>query len=134
MKKLLSLMIVAVAVVALTACGGDEETSAPDAEETSAEVVDVNVEAGDKEFTIVATNFDYVSDEELVVKKGDKVTLHIENEEGVHGLDIPSFGIQGGAGETVEFEATEAGTHEILCSIPCGAGHNDMKINLVVVD
>ena len=135
MKKLFTLLMAVTVVVALAACGGDEDTSAPAVDETPADVtVDVNVDAGDKEFTIVATNFDYVSDQELVVKKGDKVTIHIDNQEGAHGLVIPGFDVQGGVGETVEFEATETGTYEILCSIPCGAGHNDMKINLVVVD
>lgn len=135
MKKLLFLLLTAITVVALTACGSNDDAAAPSADEPAADVVvDTNVEAGDKEFTIVATNFDYVSDQDLVVKKGDTVTIHIDNQEGVHGLEIPDFGIKGGVGETVVFEATEAGTFEILCSIPCGTGHNDMKINLVVVD
>ncbi|MDQ0257900.1 cytochrome c oxidase subunit 2 [Evansella vedderi] len=133
MKKLLTLLLATTLIFVLAACGNDEETesNATDEEEV---VADVEVEAGDKEFTITATNFDFNSEEELVVKKGDNVTIHIVNEEGVHGLEIPELNISGGVEETIQFEATEAGTFEILCSIPCGEGHDDMVINLVVVD
>ncbi|MDG5785878.1 cytochrome C oxidase subunit II [Evansella sp. AB-P1] len=133
MKKLLTLMLSATILVSLAACGNDGEAEANTAELEEI-TVDKEVEAGDKEFTITATNFDFTIDEELVVKKGDNVTIHIVNEEGVHGLEIPGFNVTGGLEETIQFEATETGTFEILCSIPCGDGHHDMSINLVVVD
>lgn len=149
MKKFYLLAAVGFLTVSLSACGNSGASEDPEVAETTentegvveeaeaTEAVTENVsevEAGDKEFTITATNFDLVSDEELIVKKGDNVVIHVENAEGVHGIGIKEFGVSGGVGESIEFVATEAGTFEIICSIPCGAGHNDMVITLTVVE
>lgn len=144
MKKLFTLMMTVTVVAVLAACGGNEEVE-PATEETPVEVeadtednADVEdgaeAKAGNKEFTLTATNFEFASDIELVVNKGDLVTIHLTNEEGVHGLAIEEFDAVGGPGETIEFEATEAGTFELKCAVQCGAGHDDMKTSLVVVD
>lgn len=138
MKKLLTFMMTITMVAVLAACGGNNEpVDEPVTEEAPAEVdaeVDAEVEAGNKEFTINATNWEFASDIELEVNKGDLVTINLTNEEGVHGIAIEEFDVVGGPGETIEFEATETGTFELKCAIQCGDGHDDMKTSLVVVD
>ncbi|WNF38751.1 cytochrome C oxidase subunit II [Bacillaceae bacterium IKA-2] len=142
MKKLLTLMMTVTVVAVLAACGGNENAE-PATEEAPVEVDaeagneagnEAEAEAGHKEFTVTATNFEFTSDIELVVNKGDLVTIHVTNEEGVHGIAIEEFDAVGGPGETIEFEATEAGTFELVCSVQCGEGHDDMKTSLVVLD
>ncbi|QOY34965.1 cupredoxin domain-containing protein [Anaerobacillus isosaccharinicus] len=132
MKKLVHMIISLTVVATLVACGGDKDTAAPATETPAA--VETNVEAGDKEFTITAKNFEFETSQDLVVKKGDQVTIKLDNVEGAHGLEIAGYDIKGGVAETITFEATKSGTFEVVCSIQCGAGHDDMKINLVVVD
>jgi heme/copper-type cytochrome/quinol oxidase subunit 2 len=88
------------------------------------------------EFEVVARQFEFVPSR-LEVRQGDKVRILVRSEDRNHGLGIRKFKVNkivpaSGKVVTIEFEAKEAGTFEILCSESCGNGHKDMKGTLVV--
>lgn len=119
----------------LAACGGnnssdpvedtDTNNSAGQTDESSSD------EATSNNVDIIATNWDFDQDE-YVVTAGEEVKLTLTNDEGMHGIVIDGLDVQvDGDGETT-FTATEPGEYSILCSIPCGQGHNDMVSTLIV--
>lgn len=125
MKKMkLSLLLVAVValVLALSACGGKSEDASGNAASATGEV---------KEVTINGTNFEW-DQKEIKVKKGDTVKLTLVNKEGMHGIEIPDLKVKLDKAGTVEFVAGKTGTFDYVCSIMCGAGHNDMVGKLIV--
>jgi cytochrome c oxidase subunit 2 len=70
---------------------------------------------------------------------GQPTTLRIISSEGVHGikssdLDIAATTIMPDKTTEVTFTPKKAGTYVIHCNIPCGAGHEDMKLTIVVKD
>lgn len=72
------------------------------------------------------------------VAEGERIRLLVKSADGVHGIGIRKFGVsklvpRGGKPVTIDFEASAAGTYEILCSEECGDGHDDMKGTLVVI-
>lgn len=72
----------------------------------------------------------------LAVKKGEKVTLRLHGESGVHGFAVPDLGInqtvRPGEVVSVEVPTGKAGSYRFFCSVPCGKGHIDMKGMLTV--
>lgn len=81
--------------------------------------VDENMEA--RPIVIEAFNYEY-SLKEIMVKKGEKIKLIIENIDGFHDLKIDELNIDSGRferGETreVEFFATKSGEFEFYCSV-----------------
>ena len=74
-----------------------------------------------QEFTVVGSNFQFVPNE-LKVKKGDKVKIIFQNQDGTHNLRIDALNvttkvIQGGETDSVEFTADKTGKFEYYCSI-----------------
>ena len=70
---------------------------------------------------------------EYRVKQGESVRLVLKNVSGVHGIEIAAFDIklEGDAlQQDVVFD--QPGEYDIICSIPCGIGHADMKAKLIV--
>lgn len=89
-------------------------------------------EDGKPRLTITASNFQF-DQAEYRVKKGDTMEIALKNKEGVHGVDIAQLGILlSGKDLTKEVTFDKAGTYDIVCAIPCGAGHVDMKAKLIV--
>jgi heme/copper-type cytochrome/quinol oxidase subunit 2 len=89
------------------------------------------------EFEVIARQFEFAPSR-LEVPQGAKVRIQVRSEDRTHGFSIRKLRIDkivpaSGKGVTIEFEAKEAGTFEILCSESCGDGHKDMKGSLVVV-
>lgn len=122
-------------ILVLAACGGnnssdpvedtDTNNSAGQTDDSSSD------EATSNNVDIIATNWDFDQDE-YIVTAGEEVKLTLTNDEGMHGIVIDGLDIQvDGDGETT-FTATEPGEYSILCSIPCGQGHNDMVSTLIV--
>ena len=73
----------------------------------------------------------------LKVQPGDKVILHIFNEDTYdHGFAIDVFGVNKRLfpqrTTTVEFQATLPGKYKFYCSVPCGQGHYDQIGTLMV--
>lgn len=88
-----------------------------------------------KEFDVEAYKFGY-SPDRIIVKKGDTVRLHATSKDVPHGVLIKEYGInervEKGKVTDIEFVADKAGAFDIRCSVYCGAGHRDMKAQLVV--
>lgn len=142
MKKMLTILLIGLFTLVLAACGsgeGEPKTNTDDSTngaDTNVTEDVINVEAGDKEFTITATNWEFTTDKELIVKKGDKVTITLVNNEGMHAIGNDELGLVINADEPVEFTADKVGEFELLCSIICGPmdDHDAMKITLKVVE
>ena len=80
---------------------------------------------------VMAKDFEY-DKKEIHVKKGDKVRLTLQSDDGGHGLTIPAFNVNIQGNKTVEFIASKTGTFEYHCSIFCGTGHAKMTGKLIV--
>jgi cytochrome c oxidase subunit 2 len=80
---------------------------------------------------VMAKDFEY-DKKEIHVKKGDKVRLTLQSDDGGHGLTIPAFNVNIQGNKTVEFIADKSGTFEYHCSIFCGTGHAKMTGKLIV--
>lgn len=133
MKKLGLLLITGALTLGLAACGGAEEETKT--EKTSEETVEAS-SSGAEEFTLTATNWEFSSDKELVIKKGTKVKINLVNEEGMHTIGNEELGINLTADAPAEFTAETTGEFELICSTICGAteDHDAMKISLKVID
>jgi cytochrome c oxidase subunit II len=139
MKKLGLLFITGALTLGLAACGGtEEEASTPEvSEETSASQEETVETTGDvQEFTINASNWEFSSDKELVVKKGTTVKINLVNDEGMHTIGNEELGINVTADAPAEFTADTTGEYDLICSTICGAmeDHDAMKISLKIVD
>ena len=97
----------------------DEDAMMEEDEASEKRVITVNVDRWS--FTPAA----------ITAKKGESVEVDIVGGTGTHGFTIPGLGISQtvNAGETVtvNLPTDTEGTFEFFCSIPCGAGHKDMR-------
>ncbi len=89
-----------------------------------------------KEVHIKAYNFGFTQDP-VTIKKGDHVKLIFTSTEGTHGVRIPDLGLSTkafseGEEQVLEFTATNVGTLNYFCNVPCGPGHREMQGQLVV--
>lgn len=137
MKKIGVVLLTGALAIGLAACGGKSEGVTPKTStETKTTVNPTDVQAGDKVFTITGKNWDFASDKELVVKKGDKVTINLKNGAGFHTIGNEELGIDVKADAPVTFTADKAGEYELSCTTVCGGeeDHTGMKIKLIVVE
>ncbi|WML42673.1 cupredoxin domain-containing protein [Neobacillus sp. PS3-40] len=127
MKRLVVLVIASVLMVLmLSACGSNtkqtDNSSTATTTATKGDVVEIKVTAKDFEF-----------DKKVIhVKKGDKVKITLQSDDGGHGLAIPDYNIDIQGNGSAEFTADKAGTFEYHCSLMCGAGHAKMTGKLIV--
>lgn len=96
-----------------------EPAASPSTQVAGATTADKN--PATQEFTVVGSNFKFVPSE-LRVKKGNKVKIVFQNQEGTHNLRLDEFNvttkvIQGGETDTVEFTADKLGQFAYYCSI-----------------
>ncbi|HME81587.1 MAG TPA: cupredoxin domain-containing protein [Candidatus Eremiobacteraceae bacterium] len=68
---------------------------------------------------------------------GETTVMHMTSSGGVHGIQSDDLGIPQTVikpGEFVDVSVTpkKAGTYVIHCTIPCGSGHGDMVLTIVV--
>lgn len=72
----------------------------------------------------------------ILAGRGEQVTVRVHGQEGIHSFAIPDLGINQRveAGETVEIKipTDRIGTFSFKCSVPCGAGHRDMKGSITI--
>jgi cytochrome c oxidase subunit II len=83
---------------------------------------------------LVASNFKF-DQAEYTVKAGETMKVSLKINEGIHAVQIKGDGVnieldKQNASKEVKFD--KPGTYEIICSLPCGAGHTDMKSKLIV--
>lgn len=127
MKKAIALVVGAALLFTLTACGGGSSNGAQGGSGAAVETSDPNP----TELTIVATNWAF-DQSEYRVNAGEPIHFSIENAEGYHGYEIKGLGINIEPGKDKQYTINEPGEYEIVCSIMCGAGHNDMVAKLIV--
>lgn len=77
--------------------------------------------------------------DKIKVLAGDKVVLHIYNEDTYdHGFAIDVFGVNKRlfprTTTLIEFVPTIKGSFKFYCSVPCGKGHYDQIGTLVVIE
>jgi heme/copper-type cytochrome/quinol oxidase subunit 2 len=88
-----------------------------------------------KEINLEAYQFAF-SPDTITVNKGDTVKIHATSRDVPHGVFIKEYGInkkvEKGKPADIEFVADKAGEFDILCSVYCGRGHQNMKGKLVV--
>ncbi len=82
-----------------------------------------------KVITIQASRWSYTPGT-ITVKKGEHVTLMMNNTDKGHGIAIPDLGVSGI--DSVEFTPDKAGTYEFHCPTFCGQGHQNMTGTLIV--
>lgn len=127
MKKILIFLMSVTVVMALAACGAKEEKAV----NTGASASPAAAAAG-QQVTLKATNYQF-DQKEYKVKKGQPVTITLDNSQGVHGAAIAEFDVKvDNNKKTVTFTPDKAGSYPIICSIMCGTGHAGMKSTLVV--
>jgi cytochrome c oxidase subunit 2 len=135
MKKLLTFVTAVALLTALSACGSNNTTaaSATPAASAAANTSTVPAASGDAQnVTIVATNFTF-DQKEYKVKAGQSVNLTLDSKEGFHGVRIAAFKVNLNKNDNkATFTPDKPGTYDIICSVPCGAGHTTMKAKLIV--
>ena len=104
-------------------------------EEIPEEIPEETITENIKEFNITAKKFEFIPDT-ITVSKGDTVKLHVTSIDVTHGFNLLAFKINENIlpGKTVdiEFIADRTGSFEILCSVFCGYGHDNMKGKFIV--
>jgi cytochrome c oxidase subunit 2 len=85
---------------------------------------------------VVAANWKFTP-ATIEMHVGETTVMHITSSEGVHGiqsddLGIPQTAIKPGGFVDVSVTPKKAGTYVIHCTIPCGNGHGDMVLTIVV--
>ncbi len=73
---------------------------------------------------------------QLLVQRGDTVTIHFQSLDAAHGLFIDGYGVdlhaEPGKSAELTFVADQPGKFKIRCSIPCGVLHPFMTGELQV--
>lgn len=137
MKKMIVWALAACLIFALSACGNKEtpQASAPSTGAAAGSTASGSAggsAGGAQEVKLVATNFQF-DQKEYHVKTGSDVKVSLENKEGLHGVTIKDFNVKlDNNTKTASFKADKPGTYDIICAIPCGSGHLNMKSKLVV--
>jgi len=85
---------------------------------------------------VVASNWKFTP-ATIEMHVGQTTVMHMTSSGGVHGIQSDDLGIAQTAikpGEFVDVSVTpkKAGTYLIHCTIPCGNGHGDMVLTIVV--
>ncbi|MCY9666071.1 cupredoxin domain-containing protein [Paenibacillus alginolyticus] len=125
MKKLLVLFMGIVLIFAIAACGNKDTKSTQSSSPAA-------TAAAGQQVLLKASNFKF-DQSEYRVKKGEPVTITLDNTQGVHGASIKEFKVNlDNSNKTVTFTPDKAGSFPINCSIMCGSGHANMKTTLIV--
>jgi cytochrome c oxidase subunit 2 len=127
MKKWTLLAFLVIFTVVLSACGSSGSNDSDDA--ASAGQDDANVS---NEIVIKATTFEF-DQPEYRIKKGETVRIVLENEKGVHGLEVKDLNLKLDNKTTSQvITPTKTGEFPFVCTIMCGPGHADMTAKLIV--
>ncbi|TDG00420.1 cupredoxin domain-containing protein [Paenibacillus piri] len=131
MKKSIVWALALCLVFALSACGKKEEAAAPAPAPSNGAATGAG-SAASADLKLVASNFKF-DQAEYKVKKGQDIKVSLENKEGMHGVEIKGLNVKlDGNTKSATFKAEKEGTYDIICTIPCGSGHINMKSKLIV--
>jgi cytochrome c oxidase subunit II len=125
MKKIFGILV---GLILIGSCGSTQEFTAipPDVDQLSTSTETIN---------ITAEHFHFTPDE-IHVKKGTLVTLHIRSIDGTHGFKLAAFGVDARVDEdstaSTQFFAAQEGEYRFRCSHICGIGHFGMTGKIVV--
>lgn len=142
----ISLIILILTTLTITGCLGNTDTSkAQKLIDYQASRYNEISESGElvngiREIKLTATRYFWYP-REIIVNKGEKISLTISSVDVPHGFEIEGFNIpdydintkiRKGESLTLEFDATKKGSWDILCTIYCGAGHGNMKAKFII--
>ncbi|MDQ6595822.1 cytochrome C oxidase subunit II [Bacillus salipaludis] len=149
MKKRMGFLFAAVAlmVMMLSACGStsNNSSSATTSSSKKSDTTTQTAKTGNTQkvaaksastgkvvtIKVMAKDFEY--DKKVIhVKKGDKVRITLQSNDGGHGFALPAFNVNIQGNKSAEFTANKTGTFEYHCSVVCGAGHSKMTGKLIV--
>ncbi|SDC38147.1 cytochrome c oxidase subunit 2 [Paenibacillus sp. UNCCL117] len=89
-------------------------------------------EAAGPTLKFVASNYKF-DQAEYKVKAGEKMTVSLQNKEGLHAMEIVGTSVKlDNNTKSMEFTFDKPGEYEVHCSLPCGPGHAEMKTKLIV--
>lgn len=105
---------------------------------TGGSAVDPKNASGDSRVLYVEISDWQFSPSTITVKKGEEVSLELESVSGDHGVSIPGLGINVAVSQGdimyVDIPTDTVGTFEGVCNVPCGSGHRDMHITVIVTE
>ena len=127
MKKWLLFASALCLVFIIAACGANGTKE--DNKAANASVADSGAASSD--LVITASNWKF-DQKEYKIKAGETVNFKVESIDGMHGVEIKKTDYKLATGKTVAVNISEPGTYEMVCNVPCGGGHRDMKTTLVV--
>ncbi|MCZ8519398.1 MULTISPECIES: cupredoxin domain-containing protein [Paenibacillus] len=126
MKKLLTIAAAAGMLLVFSACGAKPAAT----EEPAAS--DAAAAGSGQQVKLVATNYTF-DKKEYKVKAGEDVTFTLQNKQGMHGVVVNGLNVElNNQKKSVTVKPDKPGTYDILCSVPCGAGHALMTAKLIV--
>ena len=95
----------------------------------------VSADAPPRVIEIKAKKFEFEPNQ-LTLKKGETVTLHLVSEDRVHGFFQRALGIDTdidpAKGSAVTVTPTAPGTYQVICDHYCGYGHGNMNMTITV--
>ncbi len=95
----------------------------------------VSADAPLRVIEIKAKKFEFAPNQ-LTLKKGETVTLHLVSEDRVHGFFQRALGIDTDVdpakGNDVTVTPTAPGTYQVICDHYCGYGHGNMNMTITV--
>jgi cytochrome c oxidase subunit 2 len=98
-------------------------------------IAGARADEGPRVVTVAAKRFEFVPNQ-LMLKKGETVTLKVTSEDVKHGFFSRPLHVDADLtpSQTVEVPLTPAaaGTFTIICDHFCGAQHGNMKLTVVV--
>lgn len=122
-QKIIILLVITSFFLFIGGCANSNETMQPS---SSAKVIS----EGEK-LVIKASSFKFEPSEVKIPANKD-IELQLDMGESLHGLAIPELNVDiKEDGESVMINA-QPGEYTYVCSIMCGAGHEDMKGVLIV--
>ncbi|MDQ0061143.1 cupredoxin domain-containing protein [Paenibacillus harenae] len=129
MKKWLLFASALCLVAVLAACGAKSDNQESN-NAGNGEAVAADSGATGEAVVITASNWEF-DQKEYKIKAGEATNITLKSTDGVHGVKIDKVdNIANGQTKTVT--VAEPGTYEMICSVPCGNGHRQMKATLVV--
>ena len=123
MKKFITGTMFISLLFVLAACGGDDDHT-NGSEHTSGEE-----SSASNTVELVAANWEFEKDSYTV--PAGEVTIKLVNKEGYHGITIDGTDVAIN-GEGTATATLEPGEYKVVCSVPCGTGHEEMSALLIV--
>ncbi|MBH5317341.1 cupredoxin domain-containing protein [Paenibacillus sp. GSMTC-2017] len=131
MKKWLAFASILGLALVIAACGANgKESNTAGNGAGNKEAVETGSEST-SEVVITASDWEF-DQQEYKIKAGENVDLTLKSVGSIHGVSILKSDYSIKNNKTISVKFDEPGTYDMICSIPCGAGHRLMKAKLIV--